>query len=615
MAAVLPQRWAPQPHQPDNSSVASAPIRRGAGALLFGVLAVLPTLPVPDFLITQMNYIGIDALVVLGLVLLTGVAGLTSFGQAAFVGIGAYTTAFLSTRFGLSPWIGLVVGLLLTMAVVLLLGVITLRMSGHDLPLATIAWCIALYYVVGNLDALGRYDGIVNIPALKLAGYNLQDGRHFYYLIWGAAALGAFGMLRLLDSRTGRVLRAMNADRGGGAIMPESMGASVFHHKLLAFVISALFASLAGWLFAHMQRTVNPSPFGIGRSLDYLFMAVLGGIGHVWGAFIGAAFTTVLKDSLQDWLPKLFGTAGSYETVVFGILLIAVLKVAPGGLWSLIEYRWPRLARVRDWDFASALGRRFSPSPGDNLLDVRSICKQFGGLAAVHNVSFAVRAAEIVGLIGPNGAGKSTTFNLISGVLPLSAGEVTVAGERVDGRPSRHIARLGVSRTFQHVKLVPEMTVLENVAMGCTLRTRARPVFSILRLDRAEERSTMREAERQLSRIGQGSVMFDLAGNLSLGSQRLVEIARALATDPVLLLLDEPAAGLRHGEKIKLAEVLSQLKTEGLSLLLVEHDMDFVMGLADRLVVMEFGKKLTEGSPAEVRASPLVRAAYLGTEH
>jgi branched-chain amino acid transport system permease protein len=615
MAAVLPQQCAPQPRQPASFPVVSASIRRGAGIILFGLVAALPILPVPDFLITQMNYIGIDALVVLGLVLLTGVAGLTSFGQAAFVGIGAYTTAYLSTRFGLSPWIGLVAGLLLTTVVALFLGFITLRMSGHNLPLATIAWCIALYYVVGNLDALGRYDGIVNIPALDLAGINLQDGRRFYYLIWGSAVLAAFGMLRLLDSRTGRVLRAMNADRGGGATMPESIGASVLRHKLLAFVIAALLASLAGWLFAHMQRTVNPSPFGIGRSLDYLFMAVLGGVGYVWGAFVGAAFTTVLKDFLQDWLPKLFGTAGSYEVVVFGILLIAVLKVAPGGLWSLVQHRWPRLSRSRDWDSAPILGGRLKLSPGSNLLDVRSICKQFGGLAAVQDVNFSVRAGEIVGLIGPNGAGKSTTFNLISGVLALTRGEVTVAGERVDGRPSRHIARLGVSRTFQHVKLVPEMTVIENVAMGCMLRTHAGPVSSILRLDRAEERSAMREAERQLSRIGLGSVTFDLAGNLSLGSQRLVEIARALAADPVLLLLDEPAAGLRHGEKVKLADVLDQLKAEGLSLLLVEHDMEFVMGLADRIVVMEFGKKLTEGSPAEVRASPLVRAAYLGTEH
>lgn len=595
-------------------SVRAVPTRKLTIAVLATLGLALPLLPIPDFLITQMNYIGIDALVVLGLVLLTGVGGLTSFGQAAFVGIGAYTTAYLSTALGLSPWLGLAAGLFATLAVALVLGAVTLRMSGHNLPLATIAWCIALYYLAGNLDALGRYDGIVNIPALELAGLSLQNGRRYYYLIWILAGLAAFGAFRLLDSRTGRVLRAMNADHGGGSTMPEAMGASVFRHKLLVFVLAALLASLAGWLFAHMQRTVNPSPFGIARSLDYLFMAVLGGVGHVWGAFVGAALTTVLKDLLQDWLPHLFGSSGSFEVAVFGLLLIALLKVSPGGLWALVERRLERRPRPRDWHGAAALPGRPKPERGELLLEVRDIRKKFGGLTAVHDVGFSMRAGEIVGLIGPNGAGKSTTFNLISGVLPLTAGEVRLRGTRIDGRPSRQIARRGLSRTFQHVKIVPDMSVLENVALGCVIRTQAGPLASMLGLDRAEERQALAEAERQLVRIGLGGSMMEAAGSLSLGAQRLVEIARALATDPSLLLLDEPAAGLRHAEKQALARVLNQLKGEGLSLLLVEHDMDFVMGLTDRIVVMEFGKKLIEGTPAEVQASPLVRAAYLGVE-
>jgi branched-chain amino acid transport system permease protein len=233
----------------------------------------------------------------------------------------------------------------------------------------------------------------------------------------------------------------------------------------------------------------------------------------------------------------------------------------------------------------------------------------------VNDVSFSVRAGEIVALIGPNGAGKSTTFNLVSGVLPLTAGEVLLRGEPVQGLPSREVARRGLSRTFQHVKLVADMSVLENAALGTYLRTRSGTLAALLRRDRAEERCALREAERQLRRIGLGEQLHELAGNLALGPQRLVEIARALASDPALLLLDEPAAGLRHKEKKALAAVLRQLKEEGLSLLLVEHDMDFVMGLADRIVVMEFGTKLVEGDPATVRADPAVRAAYLGTDH
>ena len=245
---------------------------------------------------------------------------------------------------------------------------------------------------------------------------------------------------------------------------------------------------------------------------------------------------------------------------------------------------------------------------------MRQIRKQFGGLTAVNDISFTIRAGDIVGLIGPNGAGKSTTFNLVSGVLPLTAGEVELLGQRVDGRGSRAIARAGLSRTFQHVKLVPDMTVLDNVALGTYLRTRTGTLRAMLGLNGAEEAQARAEAMRQLRRIGLQGQAHELAGNLALGPQRLVEIARALASDPSLLLLDEPAAGLRHKEKAALADVLRQLKAEGLSLLLVEHDMDFVMKLTDRIVVMEFGRHLMEGTPAEVQASPAVRAAYLGAE-
>lgn len=271
--------------------------------------------------------------------------------------------------------------------------------------------------------------------------------------------------------------------------------------------------------------------------------------------------------------------------------------------------------RARDWEDAAPLPARPKPARGELLLDVQAVRKEFGGLVAVNDVSFQVRAGDIFGLIGPNGAGKSTTFNLVSGLLPLTRGAVSFRGEPVAGLPSREIARRGLSRTFQHVKMIPDMTVLENVALGGHLRGRNGSVRAMLRLDRDEERRLFAEAERQLRRIGMADRMHELAGNLALGPQRLMEIARALCSDPALLLLDEPAAGLRHKEKRALGEVLRQLEAEGLSILLVEHDMEFVMGLTNRIVVMEFGTKLMEGTPAEVQASPAVRAAYLGTEH
>ena len=585
--------------------------RRSALSAFAILLALMPQAPVPEFWITQANYIGLYALVVIGLVLLTGIAGLTSFGQAAFVGIGAYTAAYLTLTYGVSPWLTVWIGLVVTGLAALLLAWVTLRMSGHYLPLATIAWGLSLFYLLGNLDFLGKYDGLLGIPALSFFGQPLNTGRSFFYLLWTIVLLAAIAVTHLLDSRTGRALRAVK----GGSTMAEAMGVDSFRVKVTAFVLAALLASISGWLFAHFQRTVNPSPFGLNMGIEYLFMAVLGGVGHVWGALVGAGIVQILKDQLQVWLPKLMGTSGNYEIIVFGMLLVGMLQYARDGVWQFVEALLPRVRRKVDWRDAAALPARDKPPHGAVVLDVKAARKEFGGLVAVNDVSFQVKAGEILGLIGPNGAGKSTTFNLVTGVLPATRGEVVLLGRRIDSLASRRIAALGVSRTFQHVKMIAGMTVLENVALGAHLRGHAGVPAAMLRANREEERSLMKEAERQLQRIGMGELMHEQAGNLALGQQRLMEIARALAADPTLLLLDEPAAGLRLKEKQSLAGVLRQLRGEGLSILLVEHDMDLVMGLVDRVVVMEFGTKLIEGTPEEVQASPAVRAAYLGTEH
>jgi branched-chain amino acid transport system permease protein len=579
--------------------------------LLLAAIVLIPLLPLPDFWIIQLNYIGLYSLPVLGLVLLTGVGGLTSFGQAAFVGIGAYTTAYLTVNTGLSPWLTLFIGIGITALSALVIGSITLRMSGHYLPLATIAWALSLYYLMGNLQALGKYDGILGVKGLQLFGWDIGQGRVFFVLTWLLVLLAAFALMRLLDSRTGRAIRSLKS----GSQMAEAMGIDTLRHKIGIFVLAAGFASVSGWLFAHFQRTVNPSPFGLKMGIEYLFMAVVGGAGHIWGAVTGSAITKLLEDQLQVLLPKLIGTSGSYETIVFGIVLVLVLKYLPDGLWDFVDRRLPRRPRVADWQQAPALPERAKPAPGELVLQVNAARKTFGGLVAVNDISFETHAGQIVGLIGPNGAGKSTTFNLITGLLSLSGGSVSFRGEAISGLSSREIARRGVSRTFQHVKMIPDMTVLENVALGAHLRGRKGALAAMLRLDRGEERQLLREAQRQLERVGMGEYLHELAGNLAMGPQRLLEIARALCGDPALLLLDEPAAGLRHKEKEALAGVLRQLRGEGMSILLVEHDMGLVMDVCDHLVVMEFGTHLMEGTPAEVQQSPKVRAAYLGTEH
>ena len=577
--------------------------------LLCGSFACIPLFSaVPDFWITLWNYIGLYSLVAIGLVLLTGVGGMTSFGQAAFVGFGAYTSAVLTSKFGWSPWLTLPVCLITTGLAALFLGLITVRLSGHFLPLGTIAWGIAIYYAFGNLEILGRYDGLSGLQPFTIAGYALVDARTIFYLIWFCVLLAVILSLNLLDSRTGRAIRGLS----GGAQAAESFGVNIGRTKLITFVYAALLAGLSGWLYAHMQRAVSPSPFGVNAGIEYLLMAVLGGSGYVLGGVLGAAIVIILKDQLQSLLPALIGADGNFETIVFGIMMVAVLQISNQGLWPLLQRFLPQSAPKHIKDDADPLPTRLMPQRGQILLEVKDLRKRFGGLVAVNDVSFTIKAGEIVGLIGPNGAGKSTTFNLLTGVLTPTSGSVRFKGKDSTNLTPVAVAALGIARSFQHVKLVGSMSVLENVAIGAHLRGQAGMIDSMLQIDAAEEARLIREAATQLKRVGLGEQMHKSAASLALGQQRIAEIARALCLDPSLLMLDEPAAGLRFAEKQQLAELLDQLRAEGMSIVLVEHDMDFVMKLTDHLVVLDFGQKIAEGTPAQISNNPMVLEAYLG---
>jgi branched-chain amino acid transport system permease protein len=377
------------------------------------------------------------------------------------------------------------------------------------------------------------------------------------------------------------------------------------------FVLAAALAGAAGWLQAHYLRIVNPGPFHLNASVEYLFMTIIGGVGSLLGAIVGATAVTVAKSWLQTSVPALLGPGLNLEGVVFGLLVLGILQAAPRGITALLPASFglrPRGSRRSE----ERLALRAKPAATQSVLAIQSVSKSFHGAQALDRVSLELNAGEIVALVGPNGAGKSTLFNAISGLTPASGGKIALWGEDVTRLPARAIARRGLARTFQHAHLRPEMTVIENVSLGAHTRTSQGVAAALLGRDRPEEASIFGEALACLVELGIGESADARTGTLSLGSQRLVEVARAVACDPIALLLDEPAAGLRAEEKQHLASAILAMRDRGIAILVVEHDLDFVADVADRVVVLDFGTVIAQGTPDEIVRDPRVIEAYLG---
>ncbi len=579
-------------------------MRYGWFLLLLLPLALSPF----PFYLTLLNFFALSGLVALSLYVLTGLAGMTSFAQAAFMGMGAYATALLTVKAGLSPWLGLGVGLGLSLLLALVLGGLTVRLKGHFLPLSTIAWQVALYILAGNLVGLtGGHTGLTDLPPLVLLGLPLDDAFRYGLLSLLVLVLWVLALYNLRFSRLGRALLALRGD----ALAAASFGVDPALLRLKAFLLAGAMAGLAGFLYAHFLRFVNPTPFSLEASIKYLVMAVAGGVGTIPGVLLGAALFTGLEDWLKDLLPLLLGRQGNYETIAYGLVLAGILLLAPRGLFPLLARFLPQkegdLPRAEPLPLPAPSGAR-----GEVVLEAQGLKKAFGGLLAVNNVSFTLRRGEILALIGPNGAGKSTTFNLLTGAIPPDGGKVFLLGREITGLPPHRIHPLGLGRTFQHPHLFPELSVLENAALGTYARTRAGFFRVLLGLHRKEEGRALATAYQALKRVGLEGLALEAAARLTAGQQRLLEIARLLASGAEILLLDEPGAGLRAGEKRELAQLLKALAREGYTILIVDHDMDLIMGLADRVVAMNYGEKIAEGTPKEVQRNPLVREAYLG---
>ncbi|CAN5354335.1 branched-chain amino acid ABC transporter ATP-binding protein/permease [soil metagenome] len=595
--------------------------------LLLLVLLVGPLL-VPVSVSGAAVYAVIYALAAIGLSLLMGLAGQVSLGHAAFFALGAYTQAILVTRHEVFGPLAAVIAVALAMVVGLLVGLPLLRLRGHFLALATLGLGIIVTVVAIETPYLGATSGIFGIPKPAFGGRVYDSPAEYLWLLAPAIVIGVVLARNLVDSRIGRALGAVNDSE----VAAETLGVDTFRLRLKVFVLAAGYGGLGGVFFAHWLAVVNPNSANFLLSVEFLLIAVLGGLGTVWGAVVGGFAVELLDEGLRDVVPLIVpGATGEVQLIGFGVTLTLVMIFLPGGLhqaFTAVRTQLPgrpgadRTAPVGDRaggpdgsDESPLLARPERPAPGQTLLAVTGLTKRYGGVVAVDDVSFEVAAGEIVALIGPNGAGKTTCFNMISGVTAPSTGSVVLCGQRIDGRKPHVFARHRATRTFQNLQVFGSTTVLGNVMVGRHLRSRVGMLRSMAGFAaRSEERAIVSASREVLGLVGLAEDADRPAADLPFGRQRLMEVARALAVEPDLLLLDEPMAGLSGAERRELARLLRRLRAGGMAIVLVEHDVEAVLALADRVAVLDDGALIALGRPEEIRADPAVIAAYLGVE-
>lgn len=605
----------------------------GPFALLTALLVAFP-LVAPENLVNSAVYAAIYGLAAIGLSLLMGLAGQVSLGHAAFFAVGAYAQALLVTKAGMPIAVAALVSVAAAMLVALLVGLPLLRLRGHFLALATLGLGIIVSVVVRELEVTGGTSGIFGVPKPEFNGRVYDTPQEYLWLLTPFLVLGLYLARNLVRSRTGRALGAVNDSE----VAAECLGVDTFALRLRVFVLSAGYAGLAGVFYAHWISVVSPDASGFELSVQMLLMVVLGGLGTVWGAVTGAVAVEALDEGMRAAIPRLVpGASGEVQLIGFGVVLVLLIVLLPGGLAAV----WHRLTRrvgrpgSRDRDeggsgqeagaprepsrsdeaaLTALLGHHRLPERGSVVLAVQGLTKRYGGVTALAGLDLEVRAGEIVAVIGPNGAGKTTAFNIITGVMDPSAGTVTLMGTPVQGRPPHVVAALGATRTFQNLQVFGSTTVLGNVKVARHLRSRSGVLRGLLGLAGREQQDVAASARTALAAMGLAEHAARPVTDLSFGQQRQVEVARALALEPILLLLDEPMAGLSGSERASLSVLLGRARAAGVSVLVVEHDVDAVMALADRVAVLDDGRLIALGAPAAVRDDPAVVAAYLGTE-